>query len=85
MLFFFFFLDKFKSFIEYLINEVNSLQYADEPNYLTIHSKINEALKGCGYANEENFSALTNTVRIIRIFYSVKIIININHILDSKW
>jgi len=53
--------DKFKSFIEYLINEVNSLQYADEPNYLTIHSKINEAFKGCGYANEENFSALTNT------------------------
>ena len=55
---FFFYLDKVKNFVEYLINEVNTLQYAAQPDYLTIHSKINESLKSCGYANEENFCAL---------------------------
>lgn len=34
------------------------MQYAAKPDYLTIHSKINESLKSCGYANEENFCAL---------------------------
>lgn len=68
-------IDKVKSFIEYLINEVNSLKYEDEPNYFSIQNKINETLKACGYSNEENFQLLFNNSvsKTLKLFIGILI------------
>ena len=44
-----------KSFVKYLLEQVNSLAYDDEPNYQDFHKKINDTLKFCGYSNDDDF------------------------------
>jgi hypothetical protein len=48
--------------MDFYLNLVNKLEFADEPNYFQLQTKIKQTLQSCGYAMDDSFNLLASNV-----------------------